>query len=114
MSGSGVIKLNRRSALALGGATALAATLPLSRTLMAQEARHGMSVFGDLKYGPDFTRFDYVNPQAPKGGRIVFTAPSWANNQNSQTFNTLNGYVLRGDAPPRVGLLFDTMMASAL
>lgn len=114
MSGPGAIRLNRRTALALGGATAIAATLPLSRALMAQAARHGMSVFGDLKYGPDFTRFDYVNPQAPKGGRIVFTAPSWANNQNAQTFNTLNGYVLRGDAPPRVGLLFDTLMASAL
>ena len=30
----------------------------------------GMSLFGDLKYGPDFKHFDYVNPEAPKGGTM--------------------------------------------
>ena len=30
--------------------------------------RHGLSLFGDLKYPADFKRFDYVNPDAPKGG----------------------------------------------
>ncbi len=33
-------------------------------------ARHGISVFGDLKYGPDFRHFDYVEPNAPKGGEL--------------------------------------------
>ena len=35
---------------------------------------HGLSVFGDLKYPPNFTHFDYVNPAAPKGGRIKIPA----------------------------------------
>ena len=35
---------------------------------------HGMSVFGDLKYPADFKHFDYVNPDAPKGG-VVFDDP---------------------------------------
>src|SRR5438477_8764697 len=39
-------------------AAAVAATTP------------GMSLFGDLKYGPDFKNFDYVNPDAPKGGTM--------------------------------------------
>ena len=79
----------------------------------ASDARHGLSVFGPLKYGADFKHFDYVNPDAPKGGRFVFTAPSWAYNQNHATFNTLNGFVLKGDAPPRIELLFDTLMVRA-
>ena len=39
---------------------------------MAKEGSrsHGLSYFGDLKYGPDFGHFDYANPAAPKGGRI--------------------------------------------
>jgi microcin C transport system substrate-binding protein len=70
-------------------------------------------VFGDLKYPPGFTQFDYVNPNAPKGGRINFQPPYWYFNQNTQTFNTLNTFVLKGDAPPRMELIFDTLMASA-
>src|SRR5207247_2091368 len=36
----------------------------------AAEPRHGISAFGDLKYPPNFTHFDYVNPDPPKGGRL--------------------------------------------
>jgi len=32
--------------------------------------RHAMSLFGDIKYPADFKRFDYVNPDAPKGGTV--------------------------------------------
>ena len=37
-----------------------------------------MAVIGDLKYGPDFPHFDYVNPEAPRGGRIVTQLRAWA------------------------------------
>jgi len=77
-------------------------------------ARHGLSVFGELKYPPDFAAFDYVDPAAPKGGRMVFTAPSWAYNQNPQTFNSFNTFILKGDAPPRMEMCFDTLMVRAL
>ena len=75
---------------------------------------HGLSIFGDLKYGPEFTHFDYVNPSAPKGGTIRFQPPNWLYNQNVQTFNTMNSFVLRGDAPPRMQLTFDSLMVPAL
>ena len=107
------LPVSRRRLLQAGGAAAL---LPLlGSTAPAQDAapRHGMSLFGDLKYEPGFSHFDYVDPGAPKGGRIVFTAPNWFFNQNPQTFNTLNGYVTRGDAPPRPELTFDSLMAGA-
>ncbi|BCP56184.1 ABC transporter substrate-binding protein [Kaistia sp. 32K] len=79
----------------------------------AATPRHGLSVFGELKYGPDFKHFAYLNPEAPKGGSFVFSAPSWYYNQNAYTFNTLNGFTFRGDAPPRIELCFDTLMVAA-
>jgi microcin C transport system substrate-binding protein len=112
MSGRGP-HLDRRTALKLGGA---AAAVALARPLAWAQGKsglHGLSIFGDLKYGPDFSHFDYVVPDASKGGIVRFSPPNWFFNQNPQTFNTMNGFVQRGDAPPRVGLLFDTLMARA-
>ena len=74
---------------------------------------HGLSVFGELQYPAAFNHFGYVNADAPKGGRMNFAPPDWGYNQNTQTFNTLNSFVLKGDAPPRMGLCFDTLMARA-
>ena len=47
-----------------------AAAWPLVARAQSSEPqwRHGLSLFGDLKYPPEFRHFDYVNPQAPKGG----------------------------------------------
>ena len=80
----------------------------------ANVKRHGISAFGDLKYATDFTHFDYVDPQAPKGGSFSFQPPNWFFNQNVQTFNTLNTFILRGDAPPRMELCFDRLMVRAM
>ncbi len=74
----------------------------------AAERRHGLSAFGDLKYPADFKHFDYVNPDAPKGGRLA-TMPTSSIN----TFNEFNGYILRGDPAEGLGLLFDSLMARA-
>ena len=76
-------------------------------------ARHGLSVFGDLKYPKDFTHFDFVDPEAPKGGTFSFQAPYWYYNQNVQTYNTFNSFILKGDAPPRMEMCFDTLMVRA-
>ncbi|TKB31082.1 MAG: ABC transporter substrate-binding protein, partial [Mesorhizobium sp.] len=67
-----------------------------------------------LKYTPDFKHFDYVNPDAPKGGRMNFAPPNATFNQSFLTFNTLNSLVLKGDSPPRTELCFDSLMTSAL
>jgi len=103
--------VSRRTALKLSGAAAGGLIMP--RFALAQDRRHGMSIFGDLKYPPDFAHFGYVKPDAPKGGRLIMTAPTWYFNQNPTTFNTLNGYVTRGDAAPRPELTFDTLMTGA-
>ena len=108
--------VTRRTVLAAGAGAALTPLLrmPALRAQTMARASHGLSVFGDLKYGPDFTHFGYVNPEAPKGGSMAFTPPSWAYNQNPQTFDTLNSFVLKGNAPPRMELCFDTLMVRAL
>lgn len=72
--------------------------------LSAQEFRHGLSTFGDLKYPADFKHFDYVNPDAPKGGRFS----TYGGPLNS--FDTFNPFILKGDAANGLGLLFDTLM----
>lgn len=74
-------------------ALALALWLGLAGGARAEVAlikAHGISTFGDLKYGPDFSHLDYVNPDAPKGGEIsVWTAGG---------FDSYNPYTLKGRA----------------
>jgi microcin C transport system substrate-binding protein len=88
-------------------ALVLAAIVALSAPAGA-ESRHGLSAFGDLKYPADFRHFEYVNPKAPKGGRIA-TIGTLA----LQTFDSFNGYILKGDAAQGIGLLFDSLMTRA-
>ncbi len=106
--------IHRRSFLQFSAATAAAFLVPGGPLpLQAGTLSHGLSVFGDLKYPADFTAFDYVNPEAPIGGRIAMTALSWSYNQNPQTFNTFNSFILKGDAPPRMERCFDSLMVRA-
>jgi microcin C transport system substrate-binding protein len=108
--------LPRRDFLALGVAATAAALLPgraFADTPTGTKL-HGLSAFGDLKYKPDFTHFDYVNVDAPQGGTFNFSPPNWGANQNPQTFNTLNSFVPKGDSPQRMEMCFDTLMTRAL
>jgi microcin C transport system substrate-binding protein len=66
---------------------------------------HGLSLFGDLKYGPDFTHFDYANPNAPKGGTMRLAAIG--------TFDSLNPYIVKGVAAAGITQIFDTLMVSS-
>ncbi|MGI9484147.1 MAG: extracellular solute-binding protein, partial [Hyphomicrobiales bacterium] len=72
------------------------------------EPRHGLSAFGDLKYNADFKHFDYVRADAPKGGRV-----SMIGTAGLITFNSFNGYILKGDPAQGLGYLFDTLMEGA-
>jgi len=74
------------------GALSAAQFRPAMAVDAAGEA-HGISVFGDLKYPPDFHHFDYVNLAAPKGGMFSFIPSVRAYNQSYQTFNSFNAYI---------------------
>lgn len=107
-------RLSRRTVLTLAAGAAGAGLLgPQALRAQAETESHGLSSFGDLKYPADFRHFDYVNPQAPKGGTFVHTAASWAFNQNPTTFNTMNTLVLRGDAPPGLDGIFASLMTGS-
>lgn len=107
---------NRRELMKLSGAAILTAMAPKLALADVQTdvPLHGLSAFGELKYPKDFTHFDYASPDAPKGGTFAFSPNTWVFNQSPQTFNTLNTFSNKGDAPPRMELCFDTLMASAL
>ncbi|RDI59404.1 extracellular solute-binding protein [Microvirga subterranea] len=101
----------------LQGGAAVAALPLFPRFAPAQEGgeteTYGLSSFGDLKYGPDFKHFDYVNPNAPKGGTLAVQIKQATGNQNFDTFNTLNIFVLRGDGAAGMGSTFDSLMAGS-
>lgn len=66
----------------------------------ASWAAHAYAQFGDIKYPPGFTHFDYVNPAAPKGGEIRMVPPTRPTN-----FDKFNPFTLRGTAPYGIGML---------
>ena len=94
--------------LCLPGITLLCAAQFLATSSQA-EPTHGLSVFGDLKYPATFTHFDYVNPDAPKGGRMALIGPV-----PNDTFDSFNGYILKGDPVQGFALMFDTLMERAM
>jgi microcin C transport system substrate-binding protein len=99
--------LRRCRALALG-AVIFGALLATDLPAPASEAKHGLSAFGDLAYPADFQHFKYVNPDAPKGG--TFSLVGWG---GVTTFDSLNNYILKGDAAQGLELLFDSLMTRA-
>ncbi len=104
--------LTRREALLLSASALASAIAPAIAGEEAPE-RHGMSAFGDLKYPPQFAHFDYVNPNAPKGGTFSHVGSTRAFNQNLLTFNSLNSFILRGDGAQGMELTFATLMTRA-
>ena len=104
--------LTRRDTLVLGAGALASAVLSPAAAGEGPE-RHGISAFGDLKYPPDFKHFDYVNPNAPKGGLFSHIGPTRAFNQNFLTFNSLNSFILKGDGAQGMELTFASLMARA-
>jgi len=73
-------------------------------------AAHGYALWGELKYPAGFTHFDYVNPQAPKGGELRLVS-----NLRTSTFDKYNPFTLRGSAPAYLSdLMFDSLLTGAL
>jgi len=70
--------------------------------------RHALSMFGDIKYPADFKRYDYVNPDAPKGGAVRMFELG--------TFDNFNIVVdgLKGSLADGVKLIFETLTTRSL
>ena len=102
----------RSSALRLTAALlVLAVALALAQVAGVQGADsrvttgHGLSIHGDLKYGPGFAHFAYVNPRAPRGGSVTLPAIG--------TFDNLNPFILKGVPAAGIGNTFDTLTVAS-
>lgn len=69
--------------------------------------RHGASFFlsEPLKYPANFKHFDYVNPNAPKGGHVTLASIG--------TYDSLNPFILKGVPAEGLELLYDTLLVSS-
>jgi microcin C transport system substrate-binding protein len=112
--------VNRRSLLKSAGLALTARLLPLPALLARAKAqpapaawaktdwRHGISLYGDLKYPPGFKQFDYVNVDAPKGGT--------ARQISVGTFDSFNLVVagVKGNLAIGITLVYDTLLDESL
>ncbi|KVE33814.1 extracellular solute-binding protein [Burkholderia sp. TSV86] len=71
-------------------------------------AAYAIAQYGEPKYPPGFKHFDYVNPQAPKGGTLVLANPS-----RLSTFDKFNPFTMRGNAAPGLDFLFESLMTGS-
>jgi microcin C transport system substrate-binding protein len=103
-----MLALSRRSLL-LSGTALLGAPLLGSGPAFAQDKvwKHGLSLFGELKYPDGFKQFDYVNPAAPKGGTVRLGAPG--------TFDNLNAVVagVKGTLAAGLDLINERLMSTS-
>ena len=87
---------------ALAAAMILTAALPAS----AQDKRHhALSLVGEPKYPPGFKQFNWVNPDAPKGGRVRQSVEG--------SFDSLNQFPVQGQPAGGLGLIYDQLFASS-
>ena len=85
---------------------AITLIMPLT-TLQASEPTpaHGLAMHGDLKYPVDFKHFEYVNPDAPKGGTVNMAAIG--------SYDSLNAFIARGSSAAGIGGIYDTLMTGS-
>ncbi|MBX6321018.1 MAG: ABC transporter substrate-binding protein [Rhodospirillaceae bacterium] len=80
--------------------------VPPRPAAQAVRTLHALAMHGDPKYGPDFNHFDYVNPDAPRGGEVHL----WA----AGTFDSFNPFIIRGNPAAGSGRIYETLMTPAL
>ncbi len=102
--------LSRRDVLILGAGAAAVSTAAFTAIAQAagEATHHGLSAFGDLGYPADFKHLKYVNAAAPKGGTFSQLAGG-----GTATFNSLNGFILKGDPAVDMELVFCSLMGRA-
>ena len=97
--------ISRRTILKLASMAPLAKIVSVSvASAQDRQFRHALTLFDDIKYGPDFKNFDYVNPAAPKGGKVRLSAVG--------SFDSLNPYTFKGDSVGVAGN--ETLLTSSL
>lgn len=92
-----------RGVAALGAALTLSLASGFAWAESQDTPQHGIAMYGAPALPPDFVSLPQVNPDAPKGGRIVFG--------ESGSFDSMNPFILKGRAPAGLsGLTVETLM----
>src|SRR5690349_12671486 len=104
------MKAKPKTITALAG-LAVVFLLGVAATAFADDWRTSGWLIRESKYGDNFQRYDYVNPDAPKGGTLNSTVVG--------TFDSFNPYVVQGSPAAGFsqfggGLLYDTLMEQAI
>ena len=86
--------------------TALFAALCSAWAQTAVTESNSVTLLDKVKYGANFPHFDYVNPDAPKGGALKLASIG--------TFDTLNPFTLNGVSADGLGMTYDTLMTPSL
>ncbi len=86
-------------------AAAILSVLMLLTTPAGAEPRHGLAMHGPVKYPAGFSHFDYVNPDAPKGGEI--------RRASIGTFDSFNPFIVKGVPAAGAELPFETLMVES-
>ncbi|WP_431819826.1 extracellular solute-binding protein [Burkholderia sp. F1] len=98
---SGVVRAAGRAAAVLLMQAVLAAS--------AAHAAYAIAQYGEPKYPPGFAHFDYVNPDAPKGGTLVLANPN-----RMTSFDKFNPFTMRGNPAPGIEMLFESLATASL
>ncbi|RQR62200.1 ABC transporter substrate-binding protein [Burkholderia sp. Bp9126] len=91
-------------AVRAAGRTAAALLVQAALAATAAHAAHAIAQYGEPKYPPGFRHFDYVNPDAPKGGTLVLANPN-----RLTSFDKFNPYTMRGNIAPGIDLLIESL-----
>jgi len=74
----------------------------ISFSSVASSWSHALSMYGDFKYSKNFTHFEYVNPNAPKGG--IFKQATIG------SFDSLNPFIVKGNAAAGISMIYDSLL----
>ena len=97
--------LARRLAVLMLSLSLSLPALPVLSQEGKDDERHGIATVGELKYPKDFPHFDYVNPEAPKGGQLRLSVEG--------SFDTLNPLLARGETASGLNHVFEPLMVAA-
>ncbi len=96
----------RSALLAALSASVCLVIAPLGAAAEDPPARHGLAMHGDLRYPPDFTHFEYVNPAAPRGGRMRLGIVE-------ASFDSFHPFIIKGNPAAGITQIYDTLMVNA-
>ncbi|VWC18076.1 peptide ABC transporter substrate-binding protein [Burkholderia lata] len=103
-AGGARVRFGAMRAVRAAGRTAAMFALQAVLAATAAHAAYAIAQYGEPKYPPGFKHFDYVNPDAPKGGTLVLANPN-----RLTSFDKFNPFTMRGNPAPGIDMLFESL-----